>query len=94
MRPRDVAPPLEVRVDALERRERTRALAERRARLQKDGHVAYVHNPLHVAAVKRDPCEKCGRRTMQYLGGVSEPHPPHGQVEFIRCRACGWWMEI
>jgi hypothetical protein len=85
---------LEGRVQSLERKERTRALADRRAQLQRDGYIGHVHNPLHAQAVRRDPCEDCGQRKVAYIGGVCEAADPWGRVEWIRCSACGHWEEI
>lgn len=84
---------LERRVIQLERKERTRALAERRAQLQKDGLIGHVHNPLTDRAIKNERCDECGAKALEYLGGVCTIEPPHSQVEFYRCRKCGFWAE-
>ena len=83
---------LETRVDALERKDRIRALADRRAQLRADGYTGPHHDPATDRAVSRDLCVLCGGRTLRYLGGMVRLNP-WSLVQFIQCKGCGWHSE-
>lgn len=84
---------LEARVGNLEKKERTRALADRRAQLRADGYNSSHHDPDCAKYVPQYACEDCGRRTLRYLGGMVRLLPSWSLIAFMQCRSCGWWSE-
>lgn len=84
---------LEARVDELEKKERTRALSERRTELRGDGYTGRLHDPDCAKHIPQYPCESCGAYAMRYLGGMVRLQPTWSLIQFVRCGSCGAWSE-